>query len=116
MAKKLEVEVSWRATIVPGTYAAEATIPSFACPIGCVYWRYGEGNDTIEILTSFTINSLRRKGIRTQIHDAMVEFLGRTRFVTTTGNKRSTPWLIKMGFKKNERGVWVLKIKEKLKS
>lgn len=113
MSKKIKVAVSWRETIVPGTYAAEATISSFACPVCCVYWRYGEGNDTIEILTSFTLKSFRRRGIRTQVHDSMVDTLGRTRFVTTTGNKRSTPWLIKMGFKKNKRGIWVLKVKEK---
>lgn len=87
---------------VKGCVIMEALVPYYQLPV-CTVWFRHVGNATIEILNSYTINPLRRKGYRTYLHKKMIEAYPKNKWIMThKGQKSSRPWLKKMGFWRDE--------------
>jgi hypothetical protein len=86
----------------PGTFRAEATVPSFSAPVGTVWYTW-VGNHTLEIGHSFVWEKLRRCGIRTTIHRQMLEWYAPTlrRVITGAGSAEGSRWLRATGFRRD---------------
>lgn len=111
LIKKGELFVTWRETGIPGTLAAEATLPHFPMPVGTVHYRI-VGNATIEILQSFVPASLRRCGIRSIMQEKLISWYPKCNIVISgTGTKDGISWMEANGYKKASNGDWVHRIK-----
>lgn len=95
-----------------GVWALYAFYEGWSVPIGTVYYRHSWGN-ALEMLDSFVITAARRQGVRTAMHNELIRgYPSITSIVTETGNKKSTPWMLKNGYKQTSKG-WKCKIKRK---
>lgn len=107
-----EYDVDVLDSVVPGTFACCLTVPMMPMPLGTVYYRHVGNADkggAVEIVDSFTSKEFRRIGIRTAIHDTMLEWWPDTAFFTGQGNEKSEAWLKKMGFKPHPVLGWYLR-------
>lgn len=103
--------VNWRETCIPGTLAAEATLPHWPMPVGTVHFRT-TGNATIEILYSHVLHSVRRCGIRTKIHETLISWYPKvTAIQSGRGTKEGLAWMKATGYRQAGNGDWVLKVK-----
>ena len=98
----------WRHTTVPGCKVIEAVWEDDVHPIGSV-WFIRRGHATIEICESYVPLCYRRLGIRTFLHEKMLEsHPSIVAFVTAASTSESKPWLLKMGFKRSPADGWRL--------
>jgi len=103
-----DIEVLWDYTNTHGTLVAQLYHKQIAFPLGNVWFR-AEG-DRISILQSYVHEDLRRCGVRSRIHEEMLEWYSED-FYTYSSTRKSKPWLEKMGFTKDSGG-WRLKREE----
>lgn len=109
-----ELIINWQYTEGhPGTVQITGSIACCPSPMGIV-WIGFTLNDTIETYGSFVDSRVRRCGVRTAIHNYILDsFPEVDRIVTASGSSYGQPWLIATGFKQNERGDWIFKRKAK---
>lgn len=106
------LDVRWGKATNNGVFTCEAYIHDLPQPVGLVWYGFFGGNKTIVILDSYVMEKYRRLGIRTKIHNVMIESYKNciSTIMTQAGTKYSLPWLKKMKFKQNQDGDWILKL------
>ena len=100
-------------TRLPGCEEIHLCVECLPWPVGMVWYRW-VGNSTIETLHSYVFERLRRCGIRTALHESLIQsYPQATRFITASGSKDGgEAWLKATGFKKNRRtGDWEFVVK-----
>lgn len=105
----------WTESSVKGTLVYELMVPCNPQPV-CSVWTRWIGNATIEILNSYTIEPFRRRGYRTHLHNELIKFQPKAKWITTAraGSKEAKAWLKKMGFWQDEiTGDFMLEINRK---
>jgi hypothetical protein len=102
----------WGQSAVPGVKTIEAVHPDCGCPIGTVWFRW-VSDAQIDILYSMVRPGIRRCGIRTYLHEQIVRTWPKARITTNSGTLEGIAWMLKMGFKFNPAGEWVLAPKRK---
>lgn len=109
-----ELILNWQSVVGhPGTYLITASIPCAPCPMGQVYITFPM-NGTIESQSSFVDARVRRCGIRTQIHNYMLEtFPDIYRVVAASGSYDGQNWMEATGFKQNNKGDWIFTKKKR---
>lgn len=97
----------------PGTIQITASIPCCPCPMGVV-WITFPMNGTIESQSSFVDARVRRCGIRTAIHNYMLDtFPDIYRIVAASGSYDGQHWMEATGFKQNKKGDWIFTRKKR---
>jgi GNAT superfamily N-acetyltransferase len=91
---------------MPATGAVIAVYTRFPAPIGILYYRHTMRN-LMEILNVWTHDPYRRQGVATAMLKRLREWYPTMSLCTAEGNKMSTPWLVKHGFK-NKADGWFL--------
>lgn len=97
---------------VPGCCTIQVCIPQCPMPVGTVWYRWN-GNSVIEVLQSYVVGPLRRCGLRTALHNQMIDSYPTVKKIITAGaNDTSKPWLKATGFRINkESGDWEFVVK-----
>lgn len=100
----------WGQSAVPGVKMIEAVHPDCGCPIGTVWFRW-ISESQIDILYSLVRPGVRRCGIRTYLHERLLETWPNARITTNSGTMDGIQWMTKVGFKFNPPGEWVFERK-----
>jgi GNAT superfamily N-acetyltransferase len=93
-------------TGIPGTEAFIATVNSMPMPVGIIWFRWNTRR-TIGIMNIYVLESLRRQGVATWLHNKLVEVISPDCVYTMSANDMSEPWLTKLGYEKADDG-WYL--------
>lgn len=104
--KDEEIVIYWsRSNSAAAFDRVEAFAVGQSGPIGAVWFRWwGKTNGICEILHSFVHHQFRRRGVRTRMHRAIIQFFPDIRRFTTciAADRAPEAWLKKMGFKKDD--------------
>lgn len=106
-----ELALSWGwEKSCPGTSVVTATIPSMPMPVGTVWYRFHD-HETLTILNSFVWEAVRRCGVRTRLHQYLLEIYPGVRKVETGySTLDGRGWLQSAGFKRKANGDWYLRV------
>ncbi len=100
----------WGESAVPGVKTIEAVHPSCGCPLATVWFRWISAAQ-IDILYSFVRPGIRRCGIRTYLHERLLQTWPDARITTNSGTLDGIAWMTKVGFKYHPPGEWVFERK-----
>lgn len=92
-----------------GTFVAEYLADGHPVPIGVVWFRQ-VGNDTIEVLQSFTETHWRRCGVRTALNDYIIKQLRPKTVMTATATPKAKKWMLKYGYREQPNGDWTYRV------
>ena len=101
------------APTIAGTYSLEAVTSSLPYPVGMLWYRWTY-DSKIEILNSWVKAEARRSGIRTRMHDFLVNYYKTSKHVVTAhGTEEGTKWMESAGYRQTKDGWWRYTIRRK---
>ena len=109
-----KLEFRYHGGMVPGTHVIEAYQQDHPAPVGAVWWRWGMGDDEVEVVNSYVMADMRRLGIRTALHHEMIRWLKPKRVITGgTSTVEGVAWMQHAGYRLDrKRNVWYYTVKK----
>lgn len=111
LKKREGVTFLWGMSPIPGTFTANVFHEDMPMPLCVVYYNFF-GNEGIQINNSFTFEYVRRSGLRTLIHEKMLEAYPDRWILSGAGTESGTAWMKATGYKKTSLG-WEFRRKKK---
>ena len=97
-------------TTIQHVYALEAAWAGRPCPIGVLWW-YWDAPGVVAIAQSFVPEKCRRLGVRTRLHQVLIERLpAMRRIITESATVDGEAWLRFAGFRRGHDGGWSLNV------
>lgn len=106
--ERKQIHIAWAPSGIPGTRVLMVTSDHFPYPIAMVWWHHARNGTQIHIVNSFVIEKARRCGLRTYLHEMLLEWYPNVRkIVTDDGTPEGLAWLKATGFKQvSADGCW----------
>jgi hypothetical protein len=111
--RKGRIEWRWLAdTGIPGTQAIIATTPHVPFPVGQVWYRH-RNHKVLDIMNSFVFEHCRRCGVRTFLHNELINLYGDlTEIYSNDATDSGAAWMTATGFVKRPDG-WHFRVRRK---
>jgi hypothetical protein len=94
---------------INGTSAAAFVHFDLPFATGVVQYNH-EADGSVAVLHSFVHHALRRCGVRTRIHEEMLDWYPGATFVSAQGSPSGAAWMRSMGYVYDEdREIWILR-------
>lgn len=91
---------------IPGLATIEAMHVDCFAPLGTVWFRFISENQ-IDVVYSYVRPGVRRCGVRTYLHNKLLQTYPHARITTNSGTMDGMQWMAKIGFRFNPPGEWV---------
>lgn len=88
---------------IPGTFTAEVYHEDCPMPLAVVWFGF-VGMNAIQIFNSFVFEYARRAGLRSYIHEQMLNSYPGRYVISGAGTKSGTAWMEAIGYKRTAAG------------
>lgn len=93
-------------TSCPGTFTIEANLWTMAYPLAAVWYQFVDGR-TIQVMNSFVTAGVRRCGLRTFLHEKMIDaYPTVNRIISDSGTREGAAWMKAVGYQRTKDGYW----------